>query len=146
MKTVDGRDVMLLGFGESEDPTPEQPQYTRYKVFAGECKQCSRPGRKLLSNNTELILVCDTCQTQVSTGIKATEISEVTYIYWCNKAKFSSDLVELPLNDIQQINALIAEFEQSCEVPHWAVSVVGGRCSSSEQCISFECPYLIKSQ
>lgn len=136
----------MLGFGESEDPLPERPQHTRYRVFAGPCQKCSCPGRKLLELGGSLTLICDECGQQQDTSLAVSELSEVTYIYWCNSSKFASDEVQLSGEDARALADLARQFGDSYEVPRWAVMVVAGRCSSSDLCINFRCPYLIKSQ
>lgn len=140
------KNVVLLGFGETEDPLPEQPQHTRYRVFAGPCPECDCAGRKLLPQGSFLTIVCDDCGSEQNTGIAATQLPEVTYIYWCNSAKFASDEVVLGREDRQALETLAKEFADDYEIPRWAVIIVGGRCSSSELCVCYSCPYLKKSQ
>lgn len=142
----EGLKPVYIGYGESEDPLPEKPQLTRYRVFAGPCRECGCAGRKLLPGNETLIIVCDKCQGELKTSILSAELSEVTYIYWCNSSKFSSDIVEMTSDEAAKINELIAGFEDQYEIPHWAVAIIGGRCCSSEMCVNFSCQYLVKSQ
>jgi hypothetical protein len=137
---------IILGFGESDDPLPEAPQLTRYRVFAGPCARCGCAGRKLLVEGSELVLVCDNCGDRQATSLRSEELHEVTYVYWCNGSKFSSDEVLLSESDSRAIDALVKNFAEEYEAPHWAVIVVGGRCTKSGLCIKFDCPYLLKSQ
>lgn len=140
------RNVVLIGYGESEDPLPEQPQLTRYRVFAGPCKDCGCVGRKIAAGEKFLVIICDKCHSGLQTTIPAIELPEVTYIYWCNNSKFASDEIELSPSDREMIEQIERLFPEKYEVPHWAVTVIGGRCSSSEMCVNFACSYLIKSQ
>lgn len=136
----------MLGFGEAEDPLPERPQLTHYRVFAGPCQNCECAGRKLLRTGSSLTLVCDECGNEEATGIAAGELPEVTYVYWCNTAKFATDEVVLGQKDLKVLEALTKQFADDYEIPRWAVLVVGGRCSSSDVCVCHACPYLLKSQ
>ncbi|HOI92171.1 MAG TPA: hypothetical protein PLK28_16850 [Candidatus Rifleibacterium sp.] len=145
MLTVDGRKVVVMGFGESEDPMPDRTQYTRFRVFAGECQKCHCPGRKLLPSGPELILVCDACGDFQATSLHADDLPEITYVYWCNSSYFATDDVVLSAEDEKKIEELVAEADDY-EPPHWAVMIVGGRCSSSDMCQRLKCPYLKKSQ
>lgn len=138
--------AIYIGYGESEDPLPEKPQLTRYRVFAGPCRECSCAGRKIFPGDDFMVIVCDKCGDKLSTTISVADQAEVTYIYWCNSSKFASDDVELSSQDSMAIEKLIADYSDQYEVPHWAVVVIAGRCCSSEACINFSCPYLVKSQ
>ncbi|HAE37428.1 MAG TPA: hypothetical protein DCG57_02180 [Candidatus Riflebacteria bacterium] len=136
---------VFIGFGESEDPMPDQPQLTGYRIFAGPCKDCGCAGRKLLPDGSALAIFCDNCRASQSTTLSLTDWPEITYVYWCNSSKFASDLVELSDADKFSIEKAIASLGDAYEVPHWAVMVVAGRCSCSEQCVNFVCPYLVRS-
>lgn len=140
------KDAVYIGYGESTDPLPEQPQLTRYRVFAGPCKECGCAGRKMVAAADVLLLVCDKCHNTLKTTIQASDMPEVTYIYWCNSSKFASDLVELSDQDRQMLAEAEKLLGSDYEVPHWAVTVIAGRCSSSEMCVNSACSYLIKSQ
>ena len=124
---------------------PVRTQYTRFRVFAGECQKCHCPGRKLLPSGPELILVCDACGDFQSTSLHADDLPEITYVYWCNSSYFATDDVVLSAEDEKKIEELVAEVDDY-EPPHWAVMIVGGRCSSSDMCQQLKCPYLKKSQ
>lgn len=136
----------MLGYGESDDPLPERQQHTRFRVFAGHCQKCSCAGRKLLPVGGDLILVCDVCGAHQNTSLSVKDLPEVTYIYWCNSSKFASDEVALSDSDRQAVEQLIRQVGEDYEAPHWAVTIIGGRCSSSDLCLRYECPYLVKSQ
>ncbi|OGK09792.1 MAG: hypothetical protein A2W80_03155 [Candidatus Riflebacteria bacterium GWC2_50_8] len=136
---------VVIGFGESEDPMPERPQLTGYRIFAGPCKDCGCAGRKLLPAGSSLVIICDKCRAPQKTNLAATDWPEITYIYWCNSSKFASDQVELSIEDQLSIEQTIAALGTEYEMPHWAVMVVAGRCSCSEQCVNFACPYLARS-
>ena len=136
----------MIGFGESEDPVPEQVFHTRYKVFAGPCENCGCAGRKLFVSGNFLALVCDECHSELHTSISAADLPEVTYVYWCNASKFASDEVKLSSEDEKQIADLVNKIADEYETPHWAVMIVGGRCARSDVCVNFSCPYLKKSQ
>lgn len=138
--------AVFIGYGESEDPLPELPQLTRYRIFAGPCKECGCAGRKIMPDTESLKLVCDKCQGELQTTIPNADYPEVTYIYWCNSSSFATDKVELSAADRQIIAELEGLLLHEYEVPHWAVPIIGGRCNSSDQCINWSCPYLIKSQ
>ena len=135
-----------MGFGESEDPLADRPQLTRYRVFSGHCLGCGCAGRKLLPAGHDLFLVCDACGDTQNTSLTASDYAEVTYVYWCNSSKFASDAVALSAADRAAINEFLKNSDADFEIPHWAVLVVGGRCSSSDHCLQGACPYLIKSQ
>ncbi|PKL50830.1 MAG: hypothetical protein CVV42_02150 [Candidatus Riflebacteria bacterium HGW-Riflebacteria-2] len=136
---------VVIGFGESEDPMPDRPQLTGYRIFAGPCRECHCAGRKLLPAGSRLTLVCDKCRSIQETTLLTTDWSEITYIYWCNSSKFVTDTVELNDADRQSIEQAIEVLGGEYEIPHWAVMVVAGRCTCSEQCVNFACPYLVKS-
>ncbi|HPT47393.1 MAG TPA: hypothetical protein PLM07_16040 [Candidatus Rifleibacterium sp.] len=135
-----------MGFGESEDPLADRPQLTRYRVFSGHCQSCGCAGRKLLPAGHGLSLICDACGDTQSTTLTVSDYAEVTYVYWCNSSKFASDDVILSAADSAAINEFLKNSGEDFEIPHWAVLVVGGRCSSSDHCLRRACPYLIKSQ
>jgi hypothetical protein len=136
---------VVIGFGESEDPMPDRPQITVYRIFAGPCRECGCAGRKMLPSGDNLAIFCDKCRSAQATSLAVSDWPEVTYIYWCNTSKFASDQVELSAADQKSIQAAIDALGDDFEVPHWAVMVVSGRCSSSEQCVNFSCPYLVRS-
>ena len=136
---------ILIGFGESEDPMPDCPQLTGYRIFAGPCNECGCAGRKLLPAGENLVIYCDNCRAAQNTSLKAVDWPEVTYIYWCNSSKFASDQVDLSAEDQLSIEQAIAALGSDYEIPHWAVMIVSGRCSCSGQCINFSCPYLVRS-
>lgn len=146
METSESQKVILVGFGESDDPLPETPQLTRYRVFAGHCLKCGCAGRKLLPFAPNLAIICDACGDRLNTSIDLNDIHEVTYIYWCNRSKFSSDEVQLSDNDARTLEEMVKQFENEYEAPHWAVVVIGGRCGHSDLCVRFDCTYLLKSQ
>lgn len=135
---------VVIGFGEPDDPMPDRPQVTGYRIFAGPCKECGCAGRKLLPAGGNLSLVCDKCQATQNTTLAAADWAEVTYIYWCNSSRFVSDEVELSPEDQQSIEQGIAALGQDYEIPHWAVMVISGRCTCSEQCVNLACPYLVR--
>jgi len=137
--------TVVIGFGESEDPMPERPQLTGYRIFAGPCRECGCAGRKLLPSGGSLALVCDKCCSVQNTTLATVDWPEITYIYWCNSSKFASDNVELTDADRQSIEQAIAVLGGEYEIPHWAVMIVAGRCACSEQCVNFACPYLLRS-
>jgi hypothetical protein len=136
---------VVIGFGESDDPMPDRPQLTGYRIFAGPCRECGCAGRKLLPAGSSLALVCDKCRALQSTTLSTTDWPEITYIYWCNSSKFASDEVELSDTDRQSIEQAIEALGGEYEIPHWAVMIVSGRCSCSEQCVNYACPYLVRS-
>ncbi len=136
----------MLGYGESDDPLPERVQYTRFRVFAGHCQKCGCAGRKLLPAGSDLVLICDSCAAQQNTSLKIEDLPEITYIYWCNGSRFASDEVVLPEVDRHAVEELLHRMAENYEAPHWAVTIIGGRCSSSELCLRHDCPYLVKSQ
>ncbi|MBU1109891.1 MAG: hypothetical protein KKB51_24635 [Candidatus Riflebacteria bacterium] len=136
---------IIIGFGESEDPMPDRPQLTGYRIFAGPCKECGCAGRKLLPAGSKLVIHCDKCRSTQDTGLTKTDWPEVTYVYWCNSSKFASDQVDLLEEDLLSIEQAVAALGPNYEIPHWAVMIVSGRCSSSEQCVNFSCPYLVRS-
>ena len=146
LETSEKQKVILLGYGESDDPLPDAPQLTRFRVFAGQCKNCGCAGCKLLPASPNLVLVCDVCGDRQNTSIDYRDYHEVTYIYWCNSSRFPSDEVQLSEGDARAIDEIVEQFGDEYEPPHWAVVIVGGRCSSSSLCIRSDCPYLVKSQ
>jgi hypothetical protein len=140
-----GQKAVYIGYGEAEDPLPELPQVTRYRIFAGPCRKCGCDGRKILPSAEVLVILCDQCRDEFLTTIPSGDFAEVTYIYWCNSSRFDSDAVELSPED----RAAIDELEKCLtisEIPRWAVAVVGGRCTSSDVCVNFSCQYCKKSQ
>ncbi len=140
------RKPIVIGFGELEDPLPDHPQVTRYRIFAGACPECGCSGRKLLPEAEALAIFCDKCRAKTQTNIHVADYGEVTYIYWCNSSKFSSDCVELSPDEVSSIEKCLAQFNEPYEPPHWAVLIVSGRCSCSESCINYDCIYLVRSQ
>lgn len=146
MEASENQKMILLGYGESDDPLPDVPQLTRYRVLAGQCLKCGCAGRKLLPAAPNLVLVCDSCGDKQNTSIDCHDLHEVTFIYWCNSSRFSSDEVQLSEVEARAVDAMVRQFGEEYEAPHWAVVVVGGRCNSSDLCIRSSCPYLIKSQ
>ncbi len=146
LKTPGGEQVIVMGFGESEDPLADRPQFTRYRVFAGHCQKCGCAGRKLLPAGSCLSLICDKCGDILETSLSTSDYPEVTYVYWCNRSKFASDDVCLSSGEAAAIDELIKSFGEDYEIPHWAVLVTAGRCASSDLCLRDECRYLIKSQ
>lgn len=136
---------VVIGFGEPDDPMPDRPQFTGYRVFAGPCKECDCAGRKLLPAGDSLNLICDKCHSIQKTTLATSDWEDITYIYWCNSSRFSSDEVELSTEDQQGIEQALAALGQGYEIPHWAVMIISGRCTCSEQCVNLACPYLVKS-
>lgn len=136
---------VIIGFGESEDPLPDMPQHTLYRIFAGPCRDCGCAGRKLMPLGDRLVLICDKCHSSQNTTLDVADWPEITYIYWCNSSRFESDSVEMSEEDRESIEKAISALGDDYEIPHWAVIIVAGRCSYSEQCVNFACPYLVRS-
>jgi hypothetical protein len=140
------RKTVLIGIGESEDPLPDYPKNTRYWIFAGPCLKCGSSGRFLLKKKKSLVLICEECQDVFDTGLENIELSEVSYVYWCNSSKFKSDEVILSPTDAVLLKELEKKFGSEMEMPRWAVCIVGGICCKSKECINYSCIYNVKCQ
>lgn len=141
----DKLEVVSMGFGETEDPLPHTPRLTKYRVFAGACSACGSDGRLLIVAGDSLILQCEKCGQTLDTSLPSGAMHEVTYVYWCNKSRFSSDEVVLVEEERRLIESLQQELGQYVP-PRWAVEIVGGRCMSSTHCVNYDCIYLVKCQ
>jgi hypothetical protein len=133
--------TIIIGYGESEDPLPEEKKLTKYWVFASPCKKCGCSGREILVQSGQIILKCEECQEIFITGLPADEFHEITYIYWCNRSKFKTDMVCLTKKDLQLLKKIEEEFGAEYEMPRWAVQIVGGRCCKSGECVNFSCVF-----
>lgn len=136
-------EVILMGFGETEDPLPHTPRLTRYRIFAGACANCKSEGRLLIPAGDWLVLQCEKCGQSLNTSLPTGAMHDVTYVYWCNKSRFTSDEVELGEEGKRLIEQLQQELGQYVP-PRWAVEIVGGRCMRSIHCINYDCIYLGK--
>lgn len=138
--------TILIGIGESDDPLPEVKKETKYWVHAAPCKKCGCSGREILALASDLVLRCEDCLDVFTIGLSSDLLHQVTYVYWCNRAKFQSDDVALSLEDQKILESIEKEFQMDYEVPRWAVQIVGGRCLKSLECVNFDCIFNIASQ
>ena len=134
---------IVLGYGESDDPLPETARFTKYRVFAGACTKCNESARQLLPQGSCLVLVCDKCGFIVETSLSSNQMHEVTFVYWCNKSKFDTDIFEMSQEDKKMLDKIERELAE-IQAPHWAVEIISGRCNSSSHCVNYDCPYLVK--
>lgn len=136
-------ETILIGIGEIEDPLPEEKKTTKYWIFAGPCEKCGSGGREINIVGQSVCLVCEVCSKVHNVGLEAREFFGISYVYWCNRSKFSSDRLELGAEDSKKIEALAKELE-GYEMPRWAVVIVGGVCKKTSDCINFNCLYNAK--
>ncbi|MEW6711048.1 MAG: hypothetical protein AB1403_14570 [Candidatus Riflebacteria bacterium] len=132
--------TILIGIGECEDPLPELEKNTRFLLLAGPCEKCRGGGRLLLEKNGEIFLLCEDCKNLFPVTIPAEQFHEISYVYWCNRSKFKSDYVKLSPHELGKIEEAIAALD-ACEIPRWAVLIIGGICMRSNECVNFSCLY-----
>jgi hypothetical protein len=132
--------TILIGIGETEDPLPDYPRNTRFWLFAGVCEICGCGGREIEIFSDKIALKCESCGQVRMTLIDAADYFEVSYVYWCKRAKFASDIVEISQEAINGIEKLIESFDDF-EIPRWAVVIVGGVCEKKACCVNYECRY-----
>lgn len=141
IKPMNKNKVVIIGVGETQDPLPEAEKPTKFWVHAGPCKKCGCAGRTIENKNNQILLICENCGNEVEISIDSRHFHEITYVYWCNQAKFATDLVKLSLEEAARLQKVFAEFEDEYEIPRWAVQIVGGRCLKSGQCVNFSCKF-----
>ena len=138
---MDEKKVVIIGVDEIQDPLPKAKKLTKFWVHAGPCKNCGCSGRTIENKKKLILLVCENCGKEVELNIDPCYFHEITYVYWCNQSKFSTDLVKLSPEEQARLEKVFAEFEDEYEPPRWAVQIVGGRCLKSGQCVNFSCKY-----
>lgn len=133
-------ETISIGIGELEDPLPDYPRSTRYWLFAGVCENCGCGGREIEIYSKKVALKCESCGSLKQTLIDAEDYFDVSYVYWCNRAKFATDHVGITRDVIDSIEKVIGNFEE-IEIPRWAVVIVGGVCEKKGCCINHKCRY-----
>lgn len=140
--TIDDRRVVFIGIGEGEDPLAGKPKKTPYVVSSSPCSVCGNPSRILQPQGEGVLLRCPSCGDTVDTGLRSAVWHQITFLYWCRESRFSTDEVELSPKQSSEIEALLALYPVAPdEIPAWGVTVIGGRCEKSTQCIQEKCPY-----
>lgn len=133
-------ETIFIGIGETEDPLPHDPKITRYWVHAGPCEKCSCGGREIAIEEKAICLICEECCGIYKLPIEVEKFFDVSYVYWCNRAKFASDEVVMSSEDLRQLEELAKDLEPA-EIPRWAVVIIGGKCSKTSDCINYKCRY-----
>ncbi|GAB4268094.1 MAG: hypothetical protein Kow0029_03160 [Candidatus Rifleibacteriota bacterium] len=138
--------TIIIGIGETEDPLPDAIKKTRFWIYAGPCSRCGFLGREIAEDADRIYLRCENCLDEFNIKIKGLVFSEVTYVYWCNRSKFSTDNVELSPSDKALIEKIEREFAKDYEIPRWAVQIIAGRCQKTCECINFQCVFNLRAQ
>lgn len=137
-------ETITIGIGISENPLPNEKCTTKYLLFASDCKKCGCPGRLIMEHDGGICLICENCNDiTVLTGV-SDGLSDLTYIYWCNRAKFECDNIELNNETQNHIEKILKDYEMlnnEIEIPRWAVKIINGKCQKSDKCINFSCMY-----
>ena len=140
--TIGDRRVIFIGIGEGEDPLAGRSKPTPFVVSCAPCPRCGSPSRALQPRRDSVLLVCPSCGDTTDTGLRAAVWPQITFLYWCRDSKFASDHVILSPAQSSEIEALLAAYPVSPdEIPAWGVTVIGGMCEKSSQCVQEKCPY-----
>ena len=134
-------ETVYVLIGTDRDPMPEEPKRTRYWIAAGPCPACGHAERRLLRDDTELVVECARCADRAAVGLSAVRLRETSYVFWCASPHFESDDMPLSREERDEIERLLAELGEDVEPAHFGVIVEAGICRRTKDCINEECPY-----
>ena len=140
-------ETITIGIGISENPLPDDKCTTKYLIFASECNKCGCSGRLIREYAEGFRLICENCDDIVMLSCVPRGLSDLTYIYWCNRSKFECDNVSFDNETQRSIKKLLDDYEKlnDCiEIPRWAVKIIRGKCQKSDKCLNNECIYCLK--
>ena len=138
--------TIIIGIDSEIDPFPEEKKDTKFYIFYGNCTSCGCSNRQLLTDDYHIFILCEQCKNKYQLDIPLDELEKITFVYWCKKAKFESDLEKFSSDVEKNIEDLLKKFPPIEDIPSWGVFIKSMICQKSDICLNENCVYNFRNK